>query len=190
MKSAEARYAFHFRNITSTLLVFAVTYALNAHFLLEISPVFLAVAALAADVLFAVLGRFKKNAVLWITLGTALAVTAVALEIAGVSIRALLREIWNWAQSAFAWFALYTGGGAETTLEPAYTLFSPAWDFWAARSSATRCPSTGFPAGALRRRAGCHDRFAHPRHRTGEVSSCLCGGLRGVVGDRAGQYAV
>ena len=123
MKSAEARYAFLFRNITSTLLVFAVTYALNAHFLLEISPVFLAVAALAADVLFAVLDRFKKNAVLWVTLGTALAVTVVALEIAGVSIRALLREIWNWAQSALAWFALYTGGGAETTLEPAYTLF-------------------------------------------------------------------
>ena len=71
MKSAEARYAFLFRNITSTLLVFAVTYALNAHFLLEISPVFLAVAALAADVLFAVLDRFKKNAVLWVTLGTA-----------------------------------------------------------------------------------------------------------------------
>lgn len=123
MKSSERRYAFLFHNITSVLMVFAVTYALNVCFVLEISPVFLAVAAVAAGLLFAVLDRFKKKLSLWLTLAAAVVIAVVALEIAGVSVRALLRASYDWVRGAFAWFALHAAGREADVLAPAYTLF-------------------------------------------------------------------
>ena len=123
MKTAEARYAFFVRNITSVLMVFAVTYALNTYFALEISPFFLAVATVAMDVLLAAVDHFKKKPALWLTIICALALAVVGLELAGISVRMLLRSAWTWISHAFTWFSLYTSGDMETPLIPVYTAF-------------------------------------------------------------------
>ncbi len=123
MKAAETRYALLTRNIMSVLMVFAITYGLSTYFHLEIGPVFLAIAAVALDVLFAVFDHLKKKPALWLTLFGAIVIAVVALEITGVSVRVLLQTAREWVQDAFMWFALFTNGGVETVLEPAYVLF-------------------------------------------------------------------
>ena len=108
MKTSEKRYAFLLRNITAILMTFAATCALNAWLLLEINAIFLLAAALTADVLFAVLDHFKKKLMLWVTLAAAVIVAAVVLELTGISVRSLLREVSSWVREAFLWLEVFT----------------------------------------------------------------------------------
>lgn len=124
MKTSEKRYAFLLRNITAVLMTFAATCALNAWLLLEINAIFLLAAALTADVLFAVLDHFKKKLMLWVTLAAAVIVAAVVLELAGISVRSLLREVSSWVREAFLWLEVFTESEESLRLpEPAYLLF-------------------------------------------------------------------
>lgn len=123
MKSSERRYAMLLRNITSVLMVFAVTSALNTYFLLEISPLFLCVAAVAADILFLFFDRFKKKKALWIALAVVIAAAALIMELAGESARVLLREAGAWIRGAADWFILHCAGDEEALFQPAFALF-------------------------------------------------------------------
>ncbi len=123
MKSSEVRYAFFVRNITALLMTFAVACALNTYFRLSVSLPFLAVAAVAADVLAILLSRCWKKAALWLTLAAIIIASVIVLEIAGFSARVLLREARDWIHDALSWLTLYMREDPETVLQPAYTVF-------------------------------------------------------------------
>ncbi|MBE6935536.1 MAG: transglutaminase domain-containing protein [Ruminococcaceae bacterium] len=133
MKRSESRQAWILRNITALIMTFAVTYALNAYFTLQISPWFLLVGALAFDVLAMFVDRLKGKWVFWGSLLGLIVAGWIVLMILGVPVRELIRQGVLWVQEAVRWFLDYTNtlasvpdsliGSMLPPVEPVYTLF-------------------------------------------------------------------
>lgn len=107
MIKSESRQAFLLRNITAILMTFAVTFAVNVYFKLQINPWFLLIGALAFDVLAMVIDRMKAKWTFWLSILGLFGAGWIALEIFGFSTRELIQGATLWVRQAIDWLKEY-----------------------------------------------------------------------------------